>query len=162
MVVFPSGIVSERLTFDWAFPACSIATSSPALTALALTGDGPLRDRLQLITEARGWACHAPKTVSAAWRGMAAGARLAFVDIVHPLEGRMGDTRLLAEALAERPGVMLVVCGAPSFPTAGGPHDADERWARELAAFIYLPGVGADEGVAQIVDEARRVLGGKR
>lgn len=162
MVVFASGIVCERLSFESPFSSSSSTTSPPALTGLVLTGDRPLRERLRLIAEASGWTCRAPATVSAAWRGMAAGARLAFVDIDHPLEGRMGDTRHLAETLAEQPGVMLVVCGAPTLPTAGKAHGADERWAREMGAFVYLPGVGADEGVAQIVDEARRVLGGKR
>lgn len=162
MVVVASGIVCERLCFDSPFPAFSSATAPPALTGLVLTGDRPLRARLRLITETCGWECRSPATVSTAWRGMATGARLAFVDIAHPLEGRMGDTRLLAEALAERPGVMLVVCGIPPCSADGKAQTADERWARELGAFVYLPGVGADEGVAQIVNEARRVLGGKR
>ena len=75
-----------------------------------------------------------------------------FADVADPLDGRHDEIRLIAEVLAGWPQAMLVVCGTGD----------DERWARELGAFVYLPGVGTSEGVGLIVDEAQRIFRGQR
>lgn len=162
MVVFPTGIVSEHLAFEASFPVVADAGIEQRLASLVLTGHEPLRERLKHIAEARGCACRAPATVTAAWRELAAGPRLVFIDISHPIDGRADEARAIAEAFAQRPGVMLVVCGSPPATTRGIPVGDDERWARQVGAFVYLPGVGGDAGVTLIVDEARRICGGKR
>ena len=145
MIVFPSGIVSERVGYE---------DGEQALPSLVLTGHEPLRRRLQLITEARGCSCRAPVTVAAAWRDLGACPRLAFIDLAHPLDGRSDETRAIAETLAEQRGVMLVICGGPPPVMDQVFGGADEIWARELGAFVYLPGVGTDAGIALVVDEA--------
>ena len=148
MIVFPSGIVSERVGCEG---------GEQALPSLVLTGHESLRRRLRLIAEARGCVCRAPVTVAAAWRDLGADPRLAFIDIAHPLDGRSDETRAIAETLAARRGPMLVVCGGPPpvmHEVFGG---ADEIWARALGAFVYLPGVGTDAGIAVVVDEALRL-----
>lgn len=152
MVVFPSGISSEYLLVAAPFLAPNSPRIDRALSSLVLTGDQALRERLRRIAEGRGCVCRAPATVAAAWQEATFGPGLVFVDVAQPLDGRRDETRLIAEAVARRPKAMLVVCGT------GG----DERWARELGAFVYLPGVGTNAGVALIVDEARRLFGGKR
>lgn len=163
MVVFPVGIVSERLDIGGPGFFPSGTRVDPALPCLVLSGDRSLRQRLWRIMESRGCGCHAPETIAAAWRALASRPRLAFVDIACPLDGCTDDTRALTETLARRPGSMLVVCGSPPAGAAsillGGD---DERWARQVGAFVYLPGVGNDAGVSLIVDEARRVLSLKR
>jgi len=162
MVVFPAGIVSELLDFDAPGLFAAGARVDPAPPCLVLSGNRTLRQRLWLITESRGCVCRAPGTVAAAWRELASRPRLVFVDIASPLDGRTDDTRAIAETLAHRPGAMLVVCGSPAAEAARILGPDDERWARQLGAFVYLPGVGTDSGVSLIVDEARRVWSRKR
>jgi len=162
MVVFPTGISSEHVLAPAPFLPSVGAQFARPLTTLVLTGHEALRERLRLIAEARGCVCRTPATVSAAWREATSGPELVFVDIAHPLDGRRDEARLIAEVLAGRPGAMLVVCGAPSATPAGIFRGDDERWAREMGAFVYLPGVGTDAGVALIVDEAWRIFSGKR
>lgn len=149
MIVFPTGIISERV---------GRGDREQTLTSLVLTGHEPLRRRLRSITEARGCSCSAPVTIAAAWRDLVAGPRLAFIDIAHPLAGHSDATRALAATLAARRRVMLVVCGSapPVMDRVFG--GADEIWARELGAVVYLPGVGTDAGIALLVDEARGLL----
>lgn len=162
MVVFPTGIVSEHLAFEASFLVVADAGMEQPLATLVLTGYEPLRERLQHIAEARGCACRAPATVAAAWRELAAGPRLVFIDISRPIDGRCDEARAIAESFAQRPGVMLVVCGSPPVTTRGIPAGDDERWARQVGAFVYLPGVGGDAGVSLIVEEAQRICRRKR
>jgi len=157
MVVFPSGISSEHLLFAAPFLAPECPWIDRALPSLVLTGNQALRQRLRRIAEGRGCVCRAPATVEAAWQEATSGSGLVFVDVAHPLDGRRDETRLIAEVVARRPKAMLVVCGTGDAGTAD-----DERWARELGAFVYLPGVGTSEGVALIVDEAQRIFRGQR
>lgn len=152
MVVFPSGISSEHLLVAAPFPAPNSPRIDRALPSLVLTGDQALRERLRRIAEGRGCACRAPATVAGAWQEVTSGPGLVFVDVAHPLDGSRDETRLIAEVVAKRPKAMLVVCGTGD----------DERWARELGAFVYLPGVGTSAGVALIVDEAQRIFSGQR
>lgn len=167
MVVFPSGISSEQVLAA-PFLAPVRAPIDRPLTSLVLTGNQALRERLRQIAKGRGCVCRAPATVEDAWREATSGRPLisepglVFVDVAHPLDGRCDEARLIAEVLARRPGAMLVVCGPPSPVPAGGFHGDDERWAREMGAFVYLPGVGTSEGVALIVDEAQRIFRGQR
>lgn len=149
MIIFPSGIVSERL---------GRADAEQALPCLVLTGHEALRRRLRRITEARGWVCRAPVTCAAAWRDLVAAPRLAFIDVAHPLDGRLDETRKITETLAAQRDVKLVVCGSPPVIMERLFGTADEIWARELGAFVYLPGVGTDAGVALVVEEASEIF----
>jgi hypothetical protein len=156
MVVFPSGISSEHLLVAAPFLAPNSPRIDRALPSLVLTGDQALRERLRRIAEGRGCACRAPATVAGAWQEATSGPGLVFVDVAHPLDGRRDEARLIAEVVARRPKAMLVVCGTGDAGTGD-----DERWARELGAFVYLPGVGTSAGVALIVDEAQRIFRGQ-
>lgn len=156
MIVFPSGIVSELV-----LGSRSGGTLGPAgLSALVISGDAALRGRLRSLVVSRGIPCRAPVTVADAWRdaGVETDCRLVFVDVARPLGGRAKETRGVAESLALRPGVLLAVCGPAAGP--GGPHSRaalEERWARGIGAFVYLPGVGRDDGISMLIDEAWRI-----
>lgn len=152
MVVFPTGISSEHLFVAAPYLASISPRIDQLLPSLVLTADEALRERLRRIAEGRGCVCRAPATVAGAWEEVTSGPRLVFADVADPLDGRHDETRLIAEVLAGWPQAMLVVCGTGD----------DERWARELGAFVYLPGVGTSEGVGLIVDEAQRIFRGQR
>lgn len=159
MILFPSGIVSELVCHGPSgTPPVGCSTSRP-LTSLVLTGQARLRERIREIAVGRGGVCRAPTTVAAAWRALAAADLLVFIDVARPIEGRVDEARAIAETLALRHGVLLAICGAPASAGEGpGGGDDEECWARQTGAFVYLPGVGGDAGIARIIDEARLVF----
>ena len=53
----------------------------------------------------------------------------------------------LTEVLARDHDALLVVCGGEDNP-------AEEIWARQIGAWLYLPGVDADSDLSMIYDEA--------
>lgn len=163
MIVHQTGIVSEALPFSLPLPTPSRDAGGRPYTVLVHTGQVSLRERLRSIAVSRGCECRVPATVGAAWRALAAELRLAFIDVAQPLASDGDEARAVAATLAEQPGVLLVVCGGPGdTPPAGDPEQDDERWARQLGAFVYLPEAGTDAGLALIVDEARQISRGIR
>lgn len=160
MIVCAAGMVSEWVWRDAAGRAPSDVAVRP-LATLVLTGHDSLRERLRSIIVGCGGLCRSPTSIAAAWRSVNAECALAFIDIAHPVDGRIDEARAMAEALTGGQGVLLAVCGRPT--DAGGmPGGADDEecWARQMGAFVYLPGVGSDAGIALLVDEARRIFRG--
>lgn len=161
MIVLASGIVSEAVVAEGANRFSGPPSARHPLTALVLTGHDGLRDRLRSLIVGRGAICRSPTSVAAAWRAAGADHRLVFIDVARPLDGQIEEARAIAEMLALRQGVLLAVCGRPTEAQAVPPGgDDEEAWARQMGAFVFLPGVGSDAGVAQIVDEARRIFQG--
>lgn len=161
MIVLASGIVSEALFSGGPTRGPISLSAENALPTLVLTGHAGLRDRLRSVILGRGAICRAPTSVAAAWRAANADHRLVFIDVARPLDGQVDEARAIAEMLALRQGVLLAVCGRPAEAEAVPPGgDDEEAWARQMGAFVFLPGVGSDAGVAQIVDEARLVFQG--
>lgn len=161
MIVFALGIVSEVVVTE-ATTKCALSSSaSRPLTTLVLTGHAPLRERLRSAIVGRGAMCRAPTSVAAAWRAARAEHRLVFIDVARPLDGHFDEARAIAETLALRQGVLLAVCGRPARAD-DVPRGADDEecWARQMGAFVFLPGVGSDAGVGLLVDEATRILRG--
>lgn len=165
MIVFAAGIVSEVVWSEATIhrPGGHPPAGSPprVLTTLVLTGHESLRERLRSIVVSCGGLCRAPTSIAAAWRSVNAEDTLAFIDVAHPLDGRIEEARAMAETLAGGQGVLLAVCGRPmdAGDMPGGADD-EECWARQMGAFVYLPGVGSDAGIALLVDEARRIFRG--
>ena len=71
-------------------------------------------------------------------------------DIAQPLGDRVSDTVEIAEEYASRPGTLLVVCGSEDSVD-------EEMWARQLGAWVYLPGVSGADALMSLFAEARRV-----
>ncbi len=71
------------------------------------------------------------------------------VDIAHPLGDRVNDTVEIAEEFAGRTGTLLVVCGSEDSVE-------EELWARQLGAWVYLPGVSGGDALMSLFAEARR------
>ena len=71
-------------------------------------------------------------------------------DIARPLGERVNDTVEIAEEFAGRPGTLVVVCGS-------GDSVDEELWARQLGAWVYLPGVSGGDALMSLFAEARRV-----
>jgi len=165
MIVFATGIVSEVVWSEATIhePGGHPPAGSPprVLTTLVLTGHEPLRERLRAVVVGRGCMCRAPASVAAAWRAANADHSLVFIDVARPLDGRADEARAIAETLTVRKGVLVAVCGrsagSADLPPGG---DDEECWARQLGAFVYLPGVGGDAGIALLIDEARRIVRG--
>lgn len=135
------------------------AATDRSLWIVVVTGDEPLRVRLHAVAVAHGATCRTPTTVAQARWAARARPGLAFIDIDRPLAGRRPEARALVEELAQDSAALVAVCGSPVADGAShaGAGD-DERWARQLGVFVYLPGVGGDAGVGLIIDAARRIL----
>jgi len=77
--------------------------------------------------------------------------KLAFIDLEEgPLETQMSLQELTAE-LSRMGCPLLVICG----------RDGDrqqEIWARQLGAWLYLPGMAGSDEMTQLCDEARKVI----
>jgi DNA-binding response OmpR family regulator len=150
MMVVAVGITSEELR-----PATSPLTRGgrmPGLMrCLVVTGERGFRNRLHSATELAGWEeCDAPESSVELQSVVDEEYQLVLVDIANPLGERVSDTVELAEEFASRPGTLVVVCG---------PEDGidEELWARQLGAWVYLPGAIAGDGLISLCTEAGRL-----
>ncbi len=77
--------------------------------------------------------------------------KLAIVDLEKASPADCGALRQLSADLARMGGALLVVCGA----------DGDvqqEIWARQLGAWLYLPGMSGGDDMSLLCQEARQVV----
>ncbi len=72
-------------------------------------------------------------------------------DVAHPLGERVNDTVEIAEEFASRSNTLVVVCGS-------GESIDEELWARQLGAWVYLPGVSGGDALMSLFGEAQRVV----
>lgn len=135
MIVHSSGITTEELPAA-VFHLAIACTPRTVPAWLVVSGNGVVRSSLSSAIARRGGVrCHAPTKPSQLLRAMLEGSyRLAFVDIVTPLAGRVRDALRIAEEFASRPTTRLAVCGSED-------DEQGEVWARRLGACVYLPGV---------------------
>jgi hypothetical protein len=124
----------------------------PALCRCLIVSSSP--ERMTMLcdaAEAQGWD---PIPCDAAERASREVARHYLQMVIVDLEGAQGGApegfRGLAERLAGDSGRLLVVCGNESDVT-------EEIWARQLGAWMYLPGVDDQSDVAMVCGEARNV-----
>lgn len=152
MMVVAVGITSEEVR-SLAGQSPAIRTGRvPGLKCLVVSGDGGLRGRLDTMADLGGWAaCEAPVDTSDLRSAIEGDYELVVVDIAHPLGERVNDTIEVAEEYASRPGTLLVVCGSDESVD-------EELWARQLGAWVYLPGVSGGDALMSLFAEARRVL----
>ena len=153
MMVVAVGITSEEVR-SLAGPATAQRTvRGPGLMkCLVLSGNRGLRNRLDAVTELSGWSvCDAPEDPSDLQAVVDGDYQLVIADISKPLGDRVNDTVEIAEEFASRPGTLLVVCGSED-------NVDEELWARQMGAWVYLPGVSGGDALVSLFADARRLV----
>lgn len=120
---------------------------------LVVTGEAGFRHRLQAAAELAGWdECDASESTADLQAVVDGDYQLVLVDVANPVGDRVNDSVELAEEFAARPGTLVVVCG---------PEDGveEELWARQLGAWVYLPGAVSGDGLVSMLAEAGRLAG---
>ena len=156
-MVFAVGITSEAVKPGAGTAPNSRTVRGPGLLkCLVLSGDRGLRNRLDAVMELSGWsACDAPDRSADLGAVVDGDYQLVVVDVAHPLGDRVSDTVEIAEELASRPRTLLVVCGSV------GSVD-EELWARQMGAWVYLPGVSGGDALVSLFTDARRLAERRR
>jgi len=152
MMVVAVGITSEEVrSLAGQAPAARAGRIPGLMKCLVVSGDEALRHRLDTMADLSGWsACESPAD-AAELRSVVEGEfHLVIADIASPLGERVNDTVEIAEEFAGRPGTLVVVCGS-------GDSVDEELWARQLGAWVYLPGVSGGDALMSLFAEARRV-----
>lgn len=120
------------------------------LRCLVVSGDRGFRGRLEAVSELSGCtACETPADAAELAGAVDGKYELVIVDIVHPVGERVNDSVAIAEEFASRPGTLLVVCGSEDSVD-------EELWARQIGAWVYLPGVSGGDALMSLFAEARR------
>jgi len=153
MMVVAVGITSEEVRSLAGGPAMRHAERLPGLLkCLVVSGDDSLRSRLSTMAELASWsACETPADATELRSVVDGDFHLVVVDVARPLGERVNDTVEIAEEFAGRPGTLVVVCGS-------GDGVDEELWARQLGAWVYLPGVSGGDALMSLFAEARRVV----
>jgi DNA-binding NtrC family response regulator len=152
-MVVAVGITSEEVrSLAGQAPATRAGRLPGLLKCLVVSGDEGLRRRLDTMAELGGWsACETPVDAAELRSIVEGDFQLVIADIARPLGERVNDTVEIAEEFASRPSTLVVVCGA-------GDSIDEELWARQLGAWVYLPGVSGGDALMSLFSEARRVV----
>ena len=153
MMVIAVGITSEEVRSAAGPAAAPRTVRAPGLMkCLVLSGDRGLRNRLDAVTELSGWsACDAPEDAADLQAMVDGDYRLVIADIANPIGDRVNDTVEIAEEFAARPGTLVVVCGSEDSVD-------EELWARQMGAWVYLPGVSGGDALVALFADARRLV----
>ncbi len=153
MMVVASGITSEEVRSLAGQAMAPRTVRGPGLMkCLVLSGNRGLRNRLDAVTELSGWSvCDAPEDASDLQAVVDGDYQLVIADISRPLGDRVNDTVEVAEEFASRPGTLLVVCGSED-------NVDEELWARQMGAWVYLPGVTGGDALVSMFADARRLV----
>ena len=150
MMVVAVGITSEAVR-SLSGTATRSVRGPGVIKSLVVSGDRMLRNRLEAVSELSGWpACDAPADAEEVGAAVEGEYQLVIVDIAHPIGDRVNDSIEIAEEFAGRPGTLLVVCGSDDSVD-------EELWARQLGAWVYLPGVTSGDALVSLFSDARRV-----
>jgi DNA-binding NtrC family response regulator len=153
MMVVAVGITSEEMrSLAGKAPANRSGRMPGLLKCLVVSGDEGLRHRLDTMAELAGWsACEAPADAAELRSLVDSDFNLVITDVAHPLGERVNDTVEIAEEFASRSNTLVVVCGS-------GESIDEELWARQLGAWVYLPGVSGGDALMSLFGEAQRVV----
>lgn len=129
----------------------SIATRG-LLECLIVSPRARQREMLSRAATASGWASVVCSDADTA-RHLAQRiiVKLAFIDLEEGSLDTLASLQELASDLSRMGCPLLVVCGAEG-------DTQQEIWARQLGAWLYLPGMAAVEAMTQLCDEARGVV----
>ena len=152
MMVAATGITSEVLAPEASTGMLPRSTRRTGLLdCLVVTGDSSRRRRIEAAAELAGWLeCAAPETSGELRQAVNRDFQLVIIDVASPLGDRVNDTLEIAEEMVARPGTLLVVCGSED-------NVDEELWARQLGAWLYLPGVCDGDSLTSLCVEARRL-----
>jgi len=152
-MVVAVGITSEEVrSLAGKAPAARAGRMPGMLKCLVVSGDEGLRRRLDTMADLAGWsACESPADAADLRAAVDGDFHLVIADIARPLGERVNDTVEIAEEFASRPGTLVVVCGS-------GESVDEELWARQLGAWVYLPGVSGGDALMSLFAEAGRVV----
>ena len=116
---------------------------------LLASGDEPRREMLLKSVNAAGWETVVCTDPAGAWSAL---RREMFQMAVVDLQGEQPvvDFRELCEQLASQRNLLLMVCGNEANAT-------EEIWARQLGAWLYLPGVSAGSDLETLCIEGRNI-----
>ena len=152
MMVAAVGITSDILALETTtrmLPRSARRTG--LLDCLVVTGDAGRRGRIEAAAELAGWLeCAAPETSAELRKAVDRDFQLVIVDVASPLGDRVNDTLEIAEEMVARPGTLVVVCGSED-------NVDEELWARQLGAWLYLPGACDGDSLTSLCVEARRL-----
>jgi DNA-binding response OmpR family regulator len=151
MMVVAVGITSEEVRSLASQAPAVRAGRLPGLKCLVVSGDAGLRGRLSTMSELGGFVgCETPADALDLRSAVDGDYQLVIVDIARPVGDRVNDTVEIAEEFASRPGTLVVVCGSDDSVD-------EELWARQLGAWVYLPGVSNGDALMSLFAEARRI-----
>lgn len=155
MMVAAVGITSEVLAPEATSGMLPRSTRRTGmLDCLVVSGDSARRRRFEAAVELAGWLeCASPETSGEIRQAVDRDFQLVIVDIASPLGDRVSDSIEIAEEMAARPGTLLVICGSED-------NVDEELWARQLGAWLYLPGVCDGDSLTSLCVEARRLRDG--
>jgi DNA-binding NtrC family response regulator len=155
MMVAAVGITSEVFAPEATSGMLPRSTRRTAmLDCLVVSGDSARRRRFEAAVELAGWLeCASPETSGEIRQAIDRDFQLVIVDIASPLGDRVSDSVEIAEEMAARPGTLLVICGSEDSVD-------EELWARQLGAWLYLPGVCDGDSLTSLCVEARRLRDG--
>lgn len=151
MMVVAVGITSEEVR-SLAGSSTARAVRAPGvMKCLVVSGNPGLRNRLEAVSELSGWSeCDSPAEAIELGSAVEGEYQLVVVDIANPVGDRVNDSIEIAEEFAGRSGTLLVVCGSED-------NVDEELWARQLGAWVYLPGVSSGDALVSLFSDARRV-----
>lgn len=151
MMVVAVGITSDEVRALAGQASPRTVRAPGVLKCLVVSGDCGLRKRLDAVSDLSGWSgCEAPAGATELSAAIDSDYQLVVVDVAHPLGERVSDSIEAAEEFASRPGTLLVVCGSEESVE-------EELWARQLGAWVYLPGATGGDALVSLFSEARRV-----
>jgi hypothetical protein len=132
--------------------AAQQATAEATLECLIVSTNTRRRELLSRAAVDNGWTTVVCGDADSA-RHLASriALKLAIVDVERTSPAESGNLRDLSAELVQSGGPLLVVCGA----------DGDvqqEIWARQLGAWLYLPGIAVADAMALLCNEARQVI----
>jgi len=155
MMVAAVGITSEVFAPEATSGMLPRSTRRTAmLDCLVVSGDSARRRRFEAAVELAGWLeCASPETSGEIRQAIDRDFQLVIVDSASPLGDRVSDSVEIAEEMAARPGTLLVICGSED-------NVDEELWARQLGAWLYLPGVCDGDSLTSLCVEARRLRDG--
>jgi DNA-binding NtrC family response regulator len=122
-----------------------------SMDCLVVSGDASRRHRFAAAAELAGWdECSSPEDLAELRDAADRDFSLAIIDITSPVGEVVSDTVELAEELTARPNTLVVICGSED-------NVDEELWARQLGAWLYLPGVADGDSLMSLCVEARRL-----